>query len=189
MQYCSLQHQTLHPSPVTSTTGCCFHFGSISSFFLVISPMISSSILGTYRPGEFIFHCRIFLPFHTIHGILKARLLKRFAIPFCSGPCFVRTLHHDLGWPLYGMAHSFIHKAVIHVISLVVFSDYGFPFVCPLMDKDQRLVEVSWWKEMKQMFFWNSLVFCMMQWVFPIWSLIPLPFLNPAWTTGNSWFM
>ena len=34
MQYCSLQHQTLLPSPVTSTTGCCFYFGSISSFFL-----------------------------------------------------------------------------------------------------------------------------------------------------------
>ena len=34
MQYCSLQHQALLPSPVTSTTGCCFHFGSISSFFL-----------------------------------------------------------------------------------------------------------------------------------------------------------
>ena len=34
MQYCSLQHQTLLPSLVTSTPGCCFCFGSISSFFL-----------------------------------------------------------------------------------------------------------------------------------------------------------
>ena len=34
MQYCSLQHHTLLPSPVTSTTGCCFCFGFISSFFL-----------------------------------------------------------------------------------------------------------------------------------------------------------
>ena len=33
----------------------------------VISPLISSSILGTYRPGEFIFQCPIFLPFHTVH--------------------------------------------------------------------------------------------------------------------------
>ena len=29
-----LQHQTLLPLPVTSTTGCCFCFGSISVFFL-----------------------------------------------------------------------------------------------------------------------------------------------------------
>ena len=36
MQYCSLQHQTLRPSPVTSITGCCFCFGSISSFFLLL---------------------------------------------------------------------------------------------------------------------------------------------------------
>ena len=34
MQYCSFQHQTLLPSRVTPTTGCCFCFGSISSFFL-----------------------------------------------------------------------------------------------------------------------------------------------------------
>ena len=34
MQYCSLQHRTLLPSPVTSTAGCCFCFGFVSSFFL-----------------------------------------------------------------------------------------------------------------------------------------------------------
>ena len=34
MQYCSLQHQALLPSPVTSTTECRFCFDSISSFFL-----------------------------------------------------------------------------------------------------------------------------------------------------------
>ena len=34
MQYCSLQHRTLLPSPVTSTTEHCFHFVWASSFFL-----------------------------------------------------------------------------------------------------------------------------------------------------------
>ena len=34
MQYCSLQHWTWLLSPVTSTTGCCFCFGSICLFFL-----------------------------------------------------------------------------------------------------------------------------------------------------------
>ena len=68
----------------------------------VISPLISSSILGTYWPGEFLFQYPIFLPFHTIHGVLKAGILKWFVIPFSSGPHFVRTLHHDpsvLGGP------------------------------------------------------------------------------------------
>ena len=41
-------------------------------------------------------------PFHTVHGVLKARILKWFAIPFSSGPHSVRPLHHDppvLGCP------------------------------------------------------------------------------------------
>ena len=33
----------------------------------VISPLISSSILGTYWPGEFLFRYPIILPFHTLH--------------------------------------------------------------------------------------------------------------------------
>ena len=35
----------------------------------VISPLISSSILGTYRPGEFLFQYPIILAFHTVHGV------------------------------------------------------------------------------------------------------------------------
>ena len=68
----------------------------------VISPLISSSILGTYRPGEFLSQYPIILAFHTVHGVLKARILKWFAIPFSSGPHSVRPLHHDqpiLGGP------------------------------------------------------------------------------------------
>ena len=38
------------------------------------------------------------------------------------------------------------------------------------------------------MFFWNSLGFCTIQRMLAIWSLVPLPFLKPAWTSGSSWF-
>ena len=38
------------------------------------------------------------------------------------------------------------------------------------------------------MFFWNSLAFSMIQWMLAIWSLVPLPFLKPAWTSGSSRF-
>ena len=38
------------------------------------------------------------------------------------------------------------------------------------------------------MFFWNSLAFSMIQRMLKMRSLIPLPFLNPAWTSGSSWF-
>ena len=39
------------------------------------------------------------------------------------------------------------------------------------------------------MFFWNSLGFSMIQRMLAIWSLVPLPFLKPAWTSGSSRFM
>ena len=70
----------------------------------VISPLISSSILGTYRPGEFIFQYPIFLFFPAVHGVLKARILKWLATPFSSGSYSVRPLHHDpsiLGGPTW----------------------------------------------------------------------------------------
>ena len=70
--------------------------------FGAISLLFCSSILGTYLPGGFIFQCHIFLSFHTVHGVLKVRILKRFAILFSKQLHFVRTLHHDsciLGGP------------------------------------------------------------------------------------------
>ena len=91
----------------------------------VISPLISSSILGTYSSWEFIFQCLIILPFHTVHGVLKARIMKWFAIPFSSGPHSVRPLHHDLsvlGGPTRRWL-SFIEldKAVVSVIRVASF--------------------------------------------------------------------
>ena len=136
MQYCSLQHQTLLLSPVTPTTGYCFCFGSIPSFSGVISPLISSSLLFTYQPGEFIIQCPMFLPFHTVHGVLKALILKWFAILISSGLHFVvsppRPIH--LGWS-YTSWLSFIEldKAVAHVITLASFLWIWFQSVCPLM--------------------------------------------------------
>ena len=77
----------------------------------VIFPLISSSILGTYRPGEFLFQCPIFLSFHT--GVLKARILKWFAVPFSNGPHSVRPLHYDppvLGGPTW---HGLISLTIL----------------------------------------------------------------------------
>ena len=76
--------------------------------------------MGHLLTWEFVFQYPIILPFHTVHGVLKARMLKWFAIPFSSGPRFVRTACMTcLSWvALHGMAHSFIEleKAVVHVI-------------------------------------------------------------------------
>ena len=110
MPYCSLHYWTLLLSPVTSTTRYCFCFGSNPSFFLeLFLPLISSSILGTYRPGAFPFQYPIILAFHTVHGVLTARILKWFAIPFSSGPHSFRPLHHDT--PILGSPTRMAHGA------------------------------------------------------------------------------
>ena len=101
----------------------------------ITSPLISSSILGTFQPREFIFQCPIFWPFYTVHGILKARILKWFSIPFSSGPHFVRTstVTRPSLVALNSMAHSFfeLDKAVVHVISLISFLCLWFSFCWP----------------------------------------------------------
>ena len=117
MRYCSLQHWILLSPPDTSTTDHHFCFGPAASFFLELLVIalhsfhgvakdwtqlsnfhfhFPSSILDTFQPGGLQFWCHIFLPFHTVHGVLTARILKWIAISSSSGPRFVRTLHYDL---------------------------------------------------------------------------------------------
>ena len=102
MKHCPSFYQTLNPSPDTSTTRCCLHFVSISSFFL---ELLHSSAVAYWAPtdlGSSSFTVTSFFPFHTVYGVLKARILPWFDIPFSRGPHFVRTFHHDttvLGGP------------------------------------------------------------------------------------------
>ena len=64
------------------------------------------------------------LPFHTVHGVLKAKILKWFAIPFSSGPfAEISTMTCPSWVALHSMAHSFLalDKSVVLVIRLVSF--------------------------------------------------------------------
>ena len=72
----------------------------------VISPLISNSILGTYWPGEFIFQYPIFLPFHTVHGVLKARITEVACHSLLQWIIFYQT---SLPWPVHlGWPHILI---------------------------------------------------------------------------------
>ena len=131
MQYCSLQHGTLLLLPVTSTAGYCICFGSIPSLFLEL--FLHWPPVAFWAPtdlGSTSFWYPIILPFHTVHGVLKARILKWLAIPFSSGPHSVRPFHHDppvLGCPT-GMAwFLWVKQAVVLVwLDWLVFCEYGF---------------------------------------------------------------
>ena len=108
MQYCSLQHRTLLPSPVPSTPGCCFCSCSVSSFFLEL--LLYSPPGAYWAPtdlGSSSFS--VLSVFHTVHEVLKARILKCFAIPFYSGPCFVRNLRSTFRKRNHGIqSHHFM---------------------------------------------------------------------------------
>ena len=72
LQYCSLQHRTLLLSPVTSTTGYCFCFGSMPSFFLEL--FLHWSPVAYWAPtdlGSSSFSILWFCLFHTVHSSQK----------------------------------------------------------------------------------------------------------------------
>ena len=82
MQYCSLQHWTLLLSPVTSTTGSCFCFGSIPSFFLELflhwSPV---AYWAPIDPGSLSFSILSFLPSHTVLGVSRQEYWSGLPFP------------------------------------------------------------------------------------------------------------
>ena len=85
--------------------------------------------------------------------VFSSKNLKWFVIPFSYGADFFRNLHHDpIKLGVHGMAYNFIEldKAAVHVIRLLVFCDYGFQSVCPLMEKDKRLMEASCWERLTE---------------------------------------
>ena len=118
MQYCSLQHWALLPSPVTSTTGCCLYIGS--TFLIFLELFLHWSPVAYWAPTDLASSSFNVLSF--VHGVLKARILK--CLPFPSPVYHVLSELSTMTWPswvaLHGMAHSFIEldKAVVHVISI-----------------------------------------------------------------------
>ena len=136
MQYCSLQHLTLLPPPVTSTTGHCFHFGSVSSFFLEL--FLHWSPVAYWVPtdlGSSSFSVLSFCLFILFMGFSRQEYWS--GLPF---PCPVdhilselSTTTHSSWVALHGVAHSFfeLDKAVVPIISLVSFLWWGFSFCLP----------------------------------------------------------
>ena len=124
-QYCSLQHRTLLPSPVTSTAGYCFCFGSIPSFFLEL--FLHWSPVAYWAPidlGISSFSILSFCLFILFMGFSRQEYWS--GLPFPSPVDHVLSDLSAMTLPswvaLQGMARSFIEldKAVVHVIRLVI---------------------------------------------------------------------
>ena len=115
--------------------------------FWSYSTLFSSSILGTYWPGSSSFSVPSFCLFILFMEFPRQEYWSGFFhsllqwTTFCQNSIMTRrswvALHH--------MAHHFIEldKAVSHVINLIIFCDCDVHYVCPLMEKDKRLMEAS----------------------------------------------
>ena len=131
MQYCSLQHLTLLLSPVTSTAGYCFHFGSIPSFFLEL--FLHWSPVAYWAPtnlGSSCFSILSFCLFILFMGFSRQEYWSGF--PF---PSPVDHILSDLSTMTRPSCLSFIEldKALVCVIRLTSFLWLWFQCVCPLM--------------------------------------------------------
>ena len=87
IQYCFLQHQTLLSTADTFATVHCLCFGSAFSFLLKLFICSSPAAYWTSTNLEGSSFNVMFLLFDTAHGVLKAKILKWFAIPFCRSNC------------------------------------------------------------------------------------------------------
>ena len=137
MQYCSLQHCTLLLSPVTSTAGYCFCFGSIPSFFLGL--FLHWSPVAFWAPtdlGSSSFSILYFASSYCSWGsqgknteVVSHSLLQWTIFCQTSPPCPAR-----LGCPASMAWFHWVRQGCgPSVIRLTSFLWVWFQCVCPLM--------------------------------------------------------
>ena len=135
MHHCFLRHQTLLSQPDTSTTGCRFHFGSVSSFFLEL--FFYSSPRAYWVPsslGSSSFSVIYFCPFILFMGFSKQKYWSGLPVPSLVDVMSELSTMTRPSWvALHSMAHAFteLHKAMIHEIILVSFLCLCFLFWRP----------------------------------------------------------
>ena len=122
MQYCCLQHRTLLLSPVVSTTGYCFCFGSIPSFFLEL--FLHWSPVAYWTPtdlGSSSFSVLSFCLFIRFTGFSRQEYWS--GLPFPSPVDYIlsdlSTMTYPFWWPhMAWLSFIELDKAVVHVIRL-----------------------------------------------------------------------
>ena len=131
MQYCSLQHRTLLLSPVTSTAGYCFCFGSIPSFFLEL--FLHWSPVAYWAPTDLwssSFSILSFCLFILVMGFSRQEYWSD--LPFPSPVDHILSDFSTMtcpSWmaPLAWLSFTELDKAVVLVwLDWLVFCDYGF---------------------------------------------------------------
>ena len=133
MQYCSLQHQTLLLSPATSTTGYCFCFGSIPSFFLEL--FVHRSPVAYWAPTDLGSSSFSILSFSYCSWGSQSKNTEVVCCSLLQWTTFCQTSPPwpaRLGWPhMAWLSFIELDKAVACVIRLTSFLWVWFLW-CPL---------------------------------------------------------
>ena len=103
-------------------------------------------------------------PRHTLLPIRNQSVVPCPVLTVASWPAY-RFLKSQVQWSCIPVSWRIFQFVMIHTVK-------GFGIV------NKPEIDV----------FWNSLAFPMIQQMLAIWSLFPLPFLNPDRTSGSSWF-
>ena len=135
MQYCFLQHWTLLLSPVTSTTGYCYCFGSIPSFFLEL--FLHWSPVSYWAPtdlGHSSFSILSFCLFMLFMGFSRQEYWS--GLPFPSPGDHILSDPSVLGGPTqHDLSFIELDKTVVLWLDCLLFCDCGFSLSalwCPL---------------------------------------------------------
>ena len=101
------------------------------------------------------------LAFALVHSVLRGQicLLLQVSLDFCHSLLQWTTFYQNsppwpicLGWPY--MAWLIVSLSKTRLWSMwsdwLVFFECGFQPVCPLMEKDKRLMEAFWWERLTE---------------------------------------
>ena len=147
MQYCYLQHWSFFLSPVTPTTGYCFCFGSIPSFFLEL--FLHWSPVAYWAPTDLestSFSILSFCCFILFMGFSKQEYWSGLPFPspvdYILSPCFCTMTHPS--WVTHMAWLSFIEldKAVVSLIRLTIFLWLWFVYL--LSDASSNTYHLTW---------------------------------------------
>ena len=171
MQYCSLQNWILLPTPVTSTTGCCFCFGSVSSFFLEL--FIRWTPVAYWAPTDLrssSFSVLSLCLFILFMGFSRQEYWS--GLPFPSPVDLIlselSTMTHSSWVVLHGMVHSFIELDKANLLEKTLESPLDSKEIQPVHPKgDQSWVFIGrtgvkaetpilWPPDAKSWFIWKD---------------------------------
>ena len=155
MQYSSLQHRTLLLSPFTFTTGCCFCFGHIPSFFLEL--FLHWSPVANWAPtdqGSPSFSVVSFFAFSYCSWGSQGKNTEVVCCSLLQGTTFCRT---SPPWPVHlGRPHtawlSFIELDKLWSVWLnwLVVCNYSCFFTC--IQISQEAGKVVWYSQLYKNF-------------------------------------